>query len=166
MTKNFLESTCHGCDFSQGMRAIGSNVNLPGSWSLNHYGGPEGYLGWLALQPFWHRMAFSELTDEELRHLGPNISAVERVLSEYWKQVFNDPIERLYVVYFFEGCGPYHVHVHLIPRFASLEPRLHAWEAPRATTSATFPQQYRREVSDFHNQVCCLMEHLRNNLTV
>jgi diadenosine tetraphosphate (Ap4A) HIT family hydrolase len=143
---------------------MGSNVRLPGSWSLNHYGGTEGYLGWLALQPICHRMKLSELTEEELRHLGPNIHAIDKALSDYWQQVFGDPIERLYVVYFFEGGGPYHFHIHLIPRFATLEPRLRDWEAPRATASATFPERYRRDATDFPSQVGRLMEHLRNNL--
>jgi hypothetical protein len=73
MTKDDYDPDCHGCQISQGKGKDVSNVLLPGSWSLNHYGGPEGYLGWLALQPVYHRMAFSELTDEELGHLGPNI---------------------------------------------------------------------------------------------
>jgi diadenosine tetraphosphate (Ap4A) HIT family hydrolase len=161
-----FDPSCQSCEISQGRIAIGGNIKLPGEWSLNHYGGTEGYLGWLALQPICHRMKFSELSPEELRHLGPNISAVQRVLSEYWMRVFADPIERLYIVYFFDGGGPerYHVHLHLIPRFASLESRLRAWDVHRATTSATFPPRYKRDASNFHSQVGCIMDHLRRNL--
>lgn len=164
MTSDCLDPSCNSCKFSQGKQTIGGNVRLSGGWSLNHYSGTEGYLGWLALQPYCHRMSFQELNEEELSHLGPNIHAVERVLSDYWQAIFHDPIERLYVIYFFEGGGKYHIHMHLIPRFESLESRLRAWDTPRATSSATFPAQYRRDASDFHAQVCCLMEHLRSNL--
>lgn len=163
MNSNHLDPKCEGCAFSLGKGVIGSNVRLPGSWSLNHYAGSEGYLGWLALQPYRHLTAFSQLDGDELSHLGPNIAAIERVLKTYWEKTFDDPIERLYIVYFFEGGGS-HIHLHLIPRFQSLEPRLRDWNAPRATTSATFPARYRRDASDFQAQVCCIMNYLRANL--
>ena len=63
MTHN---DNCKGCARSQETDAI---VELPGDWIVNHYAGEEGFLGWLALQPRYHRMAISDLTDDELRHL-------------------------------------------------------------------------------------------------
>jgi diadenosine tetraphosphate (Ap4A) HIT family hydrolase len=161
---DYHDPSCKSCDFSQGREIVGSIVHLPGPWSLNHYSGSEGYLGWMALQPYWHRDAFSDFRKKELTTLGPNIAKIEATLKAYWLDVFRDPIERLYVIYFFEGGGPYHPHLHLIPRFQSLEPRLRAWKAPCATISATFPARYRRGATNFNDHVCCLMDHLKHSL--
>ena len=162
MHSDHIDSSCDGCLFSLG-NAVGSNVRLPGPWSLNHYGGTEGFLGWLALQPYWHREDFSKLSISELTQLGPNIAAIERALAEYWAMTFGDPIERLYVNYFLEG-GSRHVHIHLIPRFKSLEPELRAWSIPRATTFVTFPVHYRRDNPGFEQRVQGVMDYLRLKL--
>jgi diadenosine tetraphosphate (Ap4A) HIT family hydrolase len=155
---------CDGCDFAAGKNVVGGNILLPGSWSVNHYAGPEGFLGWLALQPCRHLSTFSELHPDELKHLGPNIATIEKTLKQYWKSTFADSIERLYTIYFLEG-GSQHMHIHLIPRFESLESRLRNWNIPRATMSATFPAKYRRSAEDFTSQVCCIMNYLRSNLS-
>ena len=155
---------CEGCDFAQGKNIVGGNVLLPGSWSVNHYGGSEGFLGWLALQPYRHVLTFTDLKAHELEKLGPNIAAIEKVLKEYWESTFGDPIERLYTIYFMEG-GSKHMHIHLIPRFKSLETRLRDWNMPRATMSATFPEKYRRDAANFQSQVCCIMKYLKSNLS-
>jgi hypothetical protein len=42
--------------------------------------------------------------------------------------------------------------MHLIPRFASLDP-MQAWDTPNATKSTRFPQQYRRDAGNFDFQV-------------
>ena len=70
-------------------------------------------------------MAVRELADVELRYLGPNIKALDNALTNYWHvQYPQDPMKRVYVVYFFESAfpkppeaHPYHLHVHIIPRF-------------------------------------------------
>jgi diadenosine tetraphosphate (Ap4A) HIT family hydrolase len=155
--------SCDGCDFARGKNVTGGNVVLPGSWSVNHYAGPEGFLGWLALQPCRHVETFAQLNSGELANFGPNISKIETALKDFWETTFGDPIEHLYVIYFLEG-GSKHMHVHLIPRFKSLEPRLRAWDIPRATMSATFPDKYRRDSAGFHSNVCCIMEYLKSNV--
>lgn len=156
---------CKGCEVAQGYGTVGVVVTLPGGWTLNHYSGREGYLGWLALQPCEHVTTFADLNEGELRALGPNIHKIENVLSGYWRRVFRDRIERLYIVYFYEGCGPYHLHMHLIPRFASLDDEtLQAWNAPRATRCARFPAQYQRGGPDFEKHVCDLMNDLKKHL--
>ena len=166
MPDDFQKPGCKGCAFARGEEVIGGSVSLPGGWTLNNYGGPEGYLGWLALQPFRHRLAVTDLSNEELRELGPNIAEIQKTLGLYWQETFGDPIERLYIVYFFESQReePFHLHIHLIPRFKSLEPRLRAWKAPYATKSATFPDRYRKNAPDYWTQVDSLMNHLRNSL--
>ncbi len=163
---NSYDPKCRGCQYSHGGNVDGDIVTLPGDWCLNHYAGSEGYLGWLALQPKRHCMALGELLPGELTSLGPNLQDVDHVIAQYWAMTFNDPIERMYVVYFFESAAsdPFHLHIHLIPRFTSLETRLRAWEIPKATMSATFPAQYRRTAPQFGSAVEALMNHLRSNL--
>lgn len=155
---------------------------LPGSWVLNHYAGEEGFLGWMALQPKCHRISFAELTDEELQALGGNLRTIDNLLTQYWQETFkNDPIKRVYVVYFFESVfdtppSQFHMHIHLIPRFVSLEPLLreypkrrteaeypstiNAWTIPLITSRETFPRQYRPEQAN----VKALMRWLRARL--
>ncbi len=64
---------------------------------------------------------------------------------------------------FFESAG-YHLHIHLIPRYASIEVRLQAWNMPIATKSATFPDRYRRSYPDYNDDVDQLMSFLRDRL--
>ena len=75
-------------------------------------------------------------------------------------------LERLYIVYFFESAGvePFHLHIHLIPRYASIERRLRAWEIPGATKHATFPDHYRRSYFAYSDEVDNLMRFLRKRL--
>jgi hypothetical protein len=39
---------------------------------VNQYSGNEGYLGWLAMQPRFHRMKLSELDSDELATFSIN----------------------------------------------------------------------------------------------
>ncbi len=55
-------------------------MSLRGGWSVGHYGGDEGFFGWLALQTVAHRMCMSDLTEDETAALGPNLQRLERVL--------------------------------------------------------------------------------------
>jgi len=95
---------CEGCKLSQGHGEPpgGIIVELDGDWILNHYGDPEGFLGWMILQPRQHRMDLDKLTSEETNALGGNIQRVDKALHDYWHEEFpDDPYERTYVVYFF-----------------------------------------------------------------
>lgn len=162
---------CKGCRISQG-KEIDSDgepiqvVRLLGGWCINHYGGAEGYLGWLALQPARHLSDITELNDDETCSLGPSIKAATNALRQYRNERFKEKVERVYVVYFFESAEshPFHLHIHLIPRFAGMEGRLRAWDVPRATLSATFPKEYRRTHKDFKVEVRSLMKHLKDSL--
>jgi hypothetical protein len=80
---------CAGCQRAQGLHSIpGGVIGLPGDWSVSHYAGGEGFLGWLALQPRFHRDRLQDLTKEELLALGPNLRALDFGLTEYWKLQF------------------------------------------------------------------------------
>ena len=111
-------------------------------------------------------MSLAKLSQQELRSLGPNLKAVDVALSNYAINVFRDVLERLYIVYFFESAGvePFHLHIHLIPRYASIERRLRAWKSPVATKSATFPDHYRRSYFAYSDEVDNLMRFLRKRL--
>jgi hypothetical protein len=91
--------------------------------------------------------------------LGTTVQVVDRALTTYWRRIFhNDPIEPVYVVYFFESVvdqpsTKHHRHIHLIPRFLSLrlllsldsgKPGVDAWKVPRVIEESTFPHQYDR----------------------
>src|SRR4029450_8349663 len=73
-----LSEGCVGCRIAQ------NALLLDGGWTLNHYGGREGFFGWLAIQPREHVPTLRELRDGQLRALGPNLSRLERGIYDYW----------------------------------------------------------------------------------
>ena len=120
---------CAGCDISRGTECPrGGVLQLPGGWLVNQYGGGEGFLGWLALQPRIHRPSFTDLSTGEQRALGKNLVDLDRALRRYWSRSFRpDRIEQVYFAFFYESrfdrpdplARPgkkYHVHTHVIPR--------------------------------------------------
>lgn len=122
---------CSGCIRSQGRDSPGPPggiIRLSGNWILNQYEGSEGFLGWLALQPRFHRDRLVELTPDEVAHFGAHIRAVDAALTQFWKFKFpEDAVERVYVTYFNESpfdipppSPQYHLHWHLIPRTEKL----------------------------------------------
>jgi diadenosine tetraphosphate (Ap4A) HIT family hydrolase len=171
---------CRGCDISREReKVVGGIVRLDGKWILNHYQQEDqGFLGWLALQPKYHRMEWEELTRRELKTLGPNITRVKQALREYWQKHFSaDCVKRVYVTYLFESPfdeppGEYHLHIHLIPRFAKLdsllrEPtkagsRINAWKLYklREEHENEFPEEYGWD----GQRIEALMKELRNLL--
>lgn len=182
MSTDRYEEGCKGCIRSQHKDdVLGGIIEMPGNWVLNHYAGDEGFLGWMALQPKYHRMALAELTDEELQALGGNLQRIDNLLTEYWQENFKDDVERVYVVYFFESVfdqppSKFHLHIHLIPRFLSLAPLLreypkrrtdpeypstiNAWTIHLITSREQFPRQYRVEKAN----VKALMRWLKSQL--
>lgn len=175
MIQSNYKPDCLGCRLSQELdRVVGGIVQLPGDWILNHYGGEEGYLGWLALQPKYHRMDLPELTQTEAEAFGRNVQAISQLLTAYWQETWPaDPLSRVYVVYFFESVfdpvpSRYHMHVHLIPRPQSFKQLLqgpcgsiNAWEVHRVSKRTEFPERYAAR-DDSH--VRPLMDWLRKHL--
>ena len=183
--------TCKGCLISEGRgESVGKIIKLEGNWVLNHYSGSEGYLGWMALQPYEHRMSLVDLNDQELRALGPNVKLVQQLLDDYWRETFpKDELVRLYMTYFFESVfntpdpSSYHLHIHLIPRLKSLdrvlreypdglvndedgykmESRINAWRAPTITTQKAFPDEYRRNKKSYKKLMKWLKDRIDNS---
>jgi diadenosine tetraphosphate (Ap4A) HIT family hydrolase len=177
------DPNCAACAFSQGARApiAGTVVPLPGNWTVNQYGGGEAYLGWLALQPRYHRTALSQLTDEELQSLGPNLKSLDGILTRYWQDKYpEDPVVRTYVVYFFESefqrppdNPPFHLHIHVIPRFKSLDSpeRLQrtennktwvdGWRTPDLARRNAVPTPYSQRSVAWKEDASLLMDFIR-----
>ena len=177
------DPNCAGCQRAQGVDSVtGGVIGLPGGWSVNHYGGSERFLGWLALQPFTHRMRLQELTGEELAELGPNLQALDRELTAYWKAQFpDDPLLRVYVVYFFETAFKegarerFHLHIHVVPRPHSIGAELEcpdedgilsvdAWRLPTLAPDGKVPEPYSKDSPLWAERVTRLMEYLRAHL--
>jgi len=144
---------CKSCELTKRERChAGGIIELDDFWILNHYGAKENnFLGRLVLQPKFHRMELAELTAEELETLGPNIGRVEKALKDYWCERFpSDPLQRVYVVYFFEEAfhpkGEWHLHIHLIARTKRLgrgEPwEIAAWNVRKLPKEPWFPADY------------------------
>lgn len=178
--------SCSGCEISQGLTSVpGGVVKLPGDWVVNHYGGSEGFLGWLALQPRFHRMALAELTVREPQNLGPNIKSLDGALSQYWRLRFpSDPVKRVYVVYFFESefesppaPRPYHLHIHIVPRFQSFDTAerlrctadgsswVDGWRTPTLSPKRVVPHDYTRESAQWQTRTADLVGYVRSELS-
>lgn len=124
MNSGIYKDSCKGCEISQRkgkrLKQWGGVITLDGGWLLNHGKGTEVFLGWVALQPKKHRESWAALSQKEAMTLGRNIRKIENGLREYWDKNFKkDPIERLYVVCFYESSS--HLHIHIIPRPKSFE---------------------------------------------
>jgi len=119
-----------GCDGCAKAHDSGQSLRLAGGWSVGHYGGGEGFLGWLALQTVEHRLGLTDLTLDEAARLGPILHGLEKGVYNYW-QSRDRPIGRVYVMYFLEGLlekkrtnGRWHLHFHIVPRFEELKPSM------------------------------------------
>jgi hypothetical protein len=177
------DSGCSGCRISQGLISKpGGLLKLPGDWVANQYAGGEGYLGWLALQPRFHRMELGQLSTTELECLGPNISSLDGGLRAYWRlQYPSDPVEKVYVVYFFESPNEdpppnerFHLHIHVIPRFKSLDHFLRCqptgptwpdgWEVAKLTKAGKVSEPYQRTSPMWEKRAESLMSFLKHEL--
>lgn len=185
---------CLGCKIFQGEPppAGGAVLKLDGNWMLNHYGGKEGFLGWLILQPMEHKYLCGEWTkrkgtkkkwtNKELEYLGKHIKNISEHLHKYWKDnffndEFKDEIKRIYVVCFSEcfhndepALEP-HLHFHIIPRtqkMADLKKcngsRYYAWNICQAFGHISFPERYVTKAGKQNKNVEELMNYLKDNL--
>jgi hypothetical protein len=178
--KDYTKS-CDGCIRSQGKDTVqGGIVELKGDWILNHISGEGGFLGWVILQPRYHRMGLADLESDELSFLGENIQKIDIALESYWNEYFeNDSLERVYVTYFFESAydkpnpEKFHLHIHLIPRPISFDKLLrecvpnsnnksyiNAWKIYTLPKYKNFPPEYVKTKENVTN----LMEYLRDIL--
>jgi hypothetical protein len=176
---------CNGCKISiRKKRPTGGIVKLEGDWILCHYTGGDSFLGRLALQTECHRMDLAELEPKEASALGINIKKIDKALRDYWSEEFtDDPIERTYIVYFFESVldrdvkEEWHLHIHLIPRTKKLGMDgqgkyrpwdVAAWNTYKLPYRFRFPDEYRikdkkgRKINE--ERIKALMRYLRGNI--
>jgi diadenosine tetraphosphate (Ap4A) HIT family hydrolase len=92
-------------------------IAFDGHWRVAHSLG-VALAGWLVLLPRRHVTAIADLTDQEAATLGTWQVRLSRAL----RAVTDCP--RTYVAQFAEKEGFAHVHFHVIPRVAELEPSL------------------------------------------
>lgn len=151
---------------------------MKGGWSLNVYGGGEGFLGWMVLQPRFHRMDWGDLTPEEAAALGPSIQGVTAALREYWGSEFpDDPLQRVYVLFFhetvfgkrqaLEPSQEWHLHIHLVPRTFKLGAILRndqgyvdVWRIPRILETGEIPVEYRKSAEKSRRLMAFLRQRL------
>ncbi|MHB1594562.1 MAG: HIT family protein [Streptosporangiaceae bacterium] len=86
-------------------------------WRVAHAFG-TALPGWLVVLPRRHVLAPDELTAAEAAGLGPLLRAVTAALREV------TGCQKTYVALFAEAEGFGHVHFHVIPRQAGLDPAL------------------------------------------
>jgi hypothetical protein len=160
---------------------------MAGDWIVNQYQGPEGFLGWLALQPRYHRVSLAQLSEDEAKSLGPNLQALDMVLTRYWSHQFpDDPVQRVYVVYMFESefmepppqpTEKFHLHVHVISRTLELgqHGRLRftkdgktwndGWHMPRLGGHGMIPEPYRLIPANRVPRATALMDYVRHEVS-
>lgn len=177
---------CKGCNISQGFDSEvdkrGGTIYLANEWLLNHYGAPEGFLGWMILQPRFHRMDLADLTTDEAVSMGKNIQRIDVALRQYWSITFpSDPIQRVYITYFHESVfgnvasnqlsQEWHLHIHLIPRTLRLGQLLRryscngsirAWSIPDLVrlNEGEIPIEYKKNNENMSTLVKFIRGHL------
>ena len=92
-------------------------VYLDPHWRVAHAFG-TAQPGWLVMLPRRHVLALDELTPAEAAGLGPVLRAVTAALREVTR------CEKTYVALFAEAEGFSHMHFHVVPRHAGLDPGL------------------------------------------
>jgi diadenosine tetraphosphate (Ap4A) HIT family hydrolase len=92
-------------------------VYLDPHWRVAHAFG-TAQPGWLVVLPRRHVLALDELTPAEAVGLGPVLRAVTAALRAV------TGCEKTYVALFAEAEGFSHVHFHVVPRHADLDPAL------------------------------------------
>jgi diadenosine tetraphosphate (Ap4A) HIT family hydrolase len=112
------DSGCFSCAAERGPGLPPrERVCLDPLWRVAHAFG-TAQPGWLVVLPRRHVLALDELTPAEAAGLGPVLRAVTAVLREV------TGCEKTYVALFAEAEGFSHVHFHVVPRHAGLDPGL------------------------------------------
>ena len=111
-------SDCLSCDLER--RADPpprERVYLGAHWRVAHAFG-TALPGWLVVLPRRHLLALDDLSEAEAAALGPVLRAVSAALREV------TGCAKTYVALFAEAEGFGHVHFHVVPRHADLDPQL------------------------------------------
>lgn len=156
----------------------GPVIRLRGKWTLNQYGGSEGFLGWLTLQPLKHGYRWKDFQEDTINHLGGHLKNIQTYLQEYWTSTFpEDKIERVYVACFaecFEKDKPSdspHLHLHIMPRTKNMGElrrcdgsEYFAWNICQIFAHQKFPKQYVINGARDNENVEDLMNYLKEKL--
>jgi diadenosine tetraphosphate (Ap4A) HIT family hydrolase len=93
-------------------------IYLDAHWRVAHAFG-TAQPGWLVVLPRRHVLALDELSRAEAAALGPLLRSLTAALREV------TGCAKTYVALFAEAEGFSHVHFHVVPRPADLDPQLH-----------------------------------------
>jgi diadenosine tetraphosphate (Ap4A) HIT family hydrolase len=109
---------CLSCAFERQTDAPPrERIYLDARWRVAHAFG-TAQPGWLVVLPRRHVLALDELSPDEAAGLGPLLRAVTAALREV------TGCAKTYVALFAEAEGFGHVHFHVVPRPAGLDPKL------------------------------------------
>jgi diadenosine tetraphosphate (Ap4A) HIT family hydrolase len=121
---------CLACDVLEGrIRPPGGVIFADEHWVVDHSISPVRLRGWLIVKPRRHVEDVADLTPAEAASLGPLASATARAVRDALGP------DRVYVCSFGEEWR--HVHVHVVPRYAGMEPL--SWELLGLMWSETSP---------------------------
>jgi diadenosine tetraphosphate (Ap4A) HIT family hydrolase len=114
------EPTCVSCRQNAGEADVpGGVVYRDDLWLVRHSPPPYGLAGWMVIQPIRHVAHPGDFTDHEAAHFGPFLRHCLRTLQRV------SGAEKMYVAAMGESIP--HVHVHLVPRYATMPLGLKAW---------------------------------------
>jgi diadenosine tetraphosphate (Ap4A) HIT family hydrolase len=118
-------------------------VYLSPRWRVAHAFGTR-LPGWLVVLPRRHVTVLDELTLAEQADLGPLLAAVTAALREIIH------CSKTYVVLFAEAEGFEHIHFHVVPRMADLDPALRGpfvFELLTGDTATQVPEEVRDQIA-------------------
>ena len=107
---------CLACNLTSGETDLpGGRIYAAQYWVVEHCVGPLG-VGTLAVKPFRHCIHFWELTDEEVRELGPLLRRVAATI-----HVILRPDQVYVCLWSHQGWKPGHLHFVLQPSWNHLQ---------------------------------------------
>jgi diadenosine tetraphosphate (Ap4A) HIT family hydrolase len=118
-------------------------VYLSPRWRVAHAFGTR-LPGWLVVLPRRHVTVLDELTLAEQADLGPLLAAVTAALREIIH------CSKTYVALFAEAEGFEHIHFHVVPRMADLDPALRGpfvFELLTGDTTTQVPEEVRDQIA-------------------
>ncbi|HEX4215694.1 MAG TPA: HIT family protein [Candidatus Dormibacteraeota bacterium] len=94
---------------------VSERIYWDGTWRITH-ALDSALPGWLVVIPARHVLSLGDLNGAEAASLGPLLTAASRALVSVTGSA------KTYLASFAEKEGFTHLHIHLIPRHANLEP--------------------------------------------
>lgn len=120
MSQPDRDPDCAVCQLNAGEKPIPGGVIFTNDmWLLRHNPPPYGLAGWMMLHTQRHVGGPADFTDAEAAIFGPALRHFHHVLREVTGAL------RIYMAGFGESSP--HVHLHMIPRYATMPNDLVAW---------------------------------------